>query len=257
MQGPPASLDDVAKLQQRVDNMNKRLGTNEEAVAQSTKLSNETDRANRQARTDQSVLIEDLRTELKSLRNDMELIQYDAKKSEETQKKFKEDLDLRMSDLERNPAGSVAASPPPPAAGVSKPPKTGDAEGEMLRYNQIHTLLGRRDFDQAIAQYQEFLKEYPEGRYAPAAQYWLAEARYSKRDFSGAITEFQKVIDRYPQSDKVCDSRLKQGFAFLELKDPAKAKLFLGETRDRCKGKPAGTKAQRRLAELAASPAKK
>ncbi len=253
MQGPPATLEDVSQLQRRLDALTARVGTSEEAVGQWSKTIEETDKATRQSRADQSVLIEDLRTELKSLRNDLEVTQYDFKKSQEEQKKFKEDLDLRLTDLEQKSRSSVVAAVP---GGTRKPSRPASPEDEMLRYNQIRALLEKKEFDQAIAQFQEFLKEYPDGRYASNAQYWLAEAYYSKRDFPTAITEFQKVIDKYPKSDKVCDSLLKQGFGFAELKDAAKAKLFLTDTKDRCKGTPAGTKAQKRLADLAATPVK-
>src|SRR5262245_61655885 len=79
-EGPPASAADVAALQQRIDSMTKRITTLEQAVAQSSKTVDETEKMTRQSRADQSVLIEDLRSELKSLKGQLEVSEFDSKK---------------------------------------------------------------------------------------------------------------------------------------------------------------------------------
>ena len=143
-------------------------------------------------------------------------------------------------------------------------PKASSARGkpegvnDVTRYEQILRLFRtRKSYDTAIEQFRDFLRDYPKSSLAANAQYWIGEGYYAKGDYAHAISEFQVVADKYPEGEKVCDSLLKQGLAFLELKDTAKAKLFLTEVQRRCPKTVAATKASDRLAKLAAAKTKK
>ena len=70
-------------------------------------------------------------------------------------------------------------------------------------------MLRELRYEQAIEGFRTFLKSYPTGRYAPSAQYWLAEAYYARRDFPMAITEYQALRSRYPGSTKTPEALLK------------------------------------------------
>jgi tol-pal system protein YbgF len=72
-------------------------------------------------------------------------------------------------------------------------------------------------YQQSVAAFQGFLRDYPQSSLAANAQYWLGEAKYVSRDFEGALAEFGKVINDYPQSNKLPDAQLKLGFAQYEL----------------------------------------
>jgi tol-pal system protein YbgF len=252
--GPPASAADVVALGQRMDAMNKRIATLEQAVGQWSKTIEETEKLTRQGRADQSVLIEDIRNEVKTLKGQLEVFDFDFKKEMEGQKKYREDVDLRLSELEQKLTAGRAAPPPAsaPSTAASNAPVSKTREDDMTRYNKILRIFrDKKDYDTAISQFQAFLTDYPKSRYGANAQYWIAESYYAKREHATAISEFQKVVTGYPKSDKVCDAILKQGYGFAELKDANKAKLFLTEAKTRCPGTSTATKAQHRMDELA------
>jgi tol-pal system protein YbgF len=65
-----------------------------------------------------------------------------------------------------------------------------------------------------------FLDQNPKHKLAANAHYWLGETYYSEKSFEQAILEFQEVIKNFPDKDKVPAAMLKQGMAFKEIGDP-------------------------------------
>jgi len=65
----------------------------------------------------------------------------------------------------------------------------------------------------------KFLDQNPKHKLAANAHYWLGETYYSEKNFEQAILEFQEVIKNFPEKDKVPAAMLKQGMAFKEMGD--------------------------------------
>lgn len=103
---------------------------------------------------------------------------------------------------------------------------TTDATDERSVYDHaFQTLL--QDPKESIREFRAFLKEYPESKLAPSAQYWIGEALYAERDFKGAVQEFLIVLKDYKDSSKAPDAALKLGYSFYELKDWEKSRKTL------------------------------
>lgn len=100
---------------------------------------------------------------------------------------------------------------------------------EREAYQKAFNLLRQLQYDPATAAFQNFIKKYPKGRYAHIAQYWLGEASYARRDFKQAITDYQLLIDHYPQSPKLAEAMLKMGYSRWELKAIIGAKTILDQ----------------------------
>jgi len=98
---------------------------------------------------------------------------------------------------------------------------------EREAYQQAFNLLRQLQYDPATAAFKSFIKKYPNGRYAHIAQYWLGEASYARRDFKQAIADYQILIDHYPQSPKMAEAMLKMGYSRWELKAVIGAKTIL------------------------------
>jgi tol-pal system protein YbgF len=199
--------------------------------------------------------IDALQLEVQQLRGQLEEQQHQMEGMKERQRELYLDVDRRMSRLEREggalaPAG-MPASPQaplttgntvPPAATAPAPmapaaaapaaaaPATSDpaqlAE-ERAAYQQAFDLLRELRYEQATAAFRDFLKQYPRGRYAHIAQYWLGEAAYARRDFKQAIKDYQALLDNYPQSGKRADAMLKIGYSYQELKRSEEAKQIM------------------------------
>jgi len=136
------------------------------------------------------------------------------------------------------PAPMVDAAPEAIAASVSEvdaetavvatpvaPPA--DPALEQPIYKQAFDLLMQRRYDEAKQAFRAFLRQYPNGRLAANAQYWVGEASYVTRDFVTALGEFTKVVQNFPASPKVSDSLLKIAFIQYEQKEWAKARETL------------------------------
>ncbi|MCW8824879.1 MAG: tol-pal system protein YbgF [Gammaproteobacteria bacterium] len=100
---------------------------------------------------------------------------------------------------------------------------------EREAYQKAFNLLRQLQYEPASAAFKSFIKKYPKGRYAHIAQYWLGEASYARRDFKQAIVDYQLLIDHYPQSPKVAEAMLKMGYSRWELKAVIGAKTILDQ----------------------------
>jgi len=122
----------------------------------------------------------------------------------------------------------VGAAPDTAAPAVAAPvAPPADPALEQPIYKQAFDLLMQRRYDEAKQAFRAFLWQYPNGRLAANAQYWVGEASYVMRDFATALDEFTKVVQNYPASKKVPDSLLKIAFIQYEQKEWVKARKTL------------------------------
>ena len=98
---------------------------------------------------------------------------------------------------------------------------------ERAAYQKAFDLLRELRYEQATAAFRDFLNHYPNGRYAHIAQYWLGEAAYARRDFTQAISDYQALLDNHPRSGKRADAMLKIGYSYQELKKSAESKRMM------------------------------
>lgn len=109
-------------------------------------------------------------------------------------------------------AGPPSSGPATPAEGV------GLVEARRL-YQAALTDYQRGKFDLAVQGFRAYLQQAPRGDVADTAQYYLAESLYSAKDYQNAIAEFERLVRDYPQSPQVPSALLKTGYAYYEIKD--------------------------------------
>ncbi len=124
---------------------------------------------------------------------------------------------------------SVPALPAPERPAAAPSLGTGEPAQEDARYQAAFDLLKSGRYDESAKAFRAFLAEYPRGRWADNAQYWLGETAYVQRDFKTALAEFRKVTEGYPSSPKVPDALLKQGFIDYETQQWADARRMLSQ----------------------------
>ncbi|MEP4486721.1 MAG: tol-pal system protein YbgF [Halioglobus sp.] len=131
------------------------------------------------------------------------------------------DLDKRVSAMSSGAAvaapaaGSASgnagnATPSGSAAGNSQ---VAEQPGEGDAYRAAYALVRSQQFDQAVPAFKQFLQNYPAGRYAPNAHYWLGELYLviQPADPESARQSFKLLIDQYPDNTKVPDALYKLG----------------------------------------------
>lgn len=103
----------------------------------------------------------------------------------------------------------------------------GNPEDERRLYDAAFDELKQGNYAEAARRFQSFLQMFPDGDYAPNAQYWLGESYYVTQNYGIALDAFQALLRRFPNSSKAPDALLKLGYSQYELRqwDEAEATL--------------------------------
>jgi tol-pal system protein YbgF len=164
--------------------------------------------------------------EMKALDAQSAFLVGEAKASAEDRARVKSGLDdtnKTLRDLQSTVdamgrAGAPAAAAP--AAKVSIPP---NATADQIYATALASLQADANA-QAVVEFRELTKRFPENALASNAQYWIGEAYYRQRDFDQALAEFRKVVDGYAKSAQVPEALLKIGLCYRALKEPARGR---------------------------------
>lgn len=217
---------------------------------------------------EQTQRMEQIQQELTEIRALVESQEHQLGLIKQRQRNLYQDMDRRLNDLEIKGGGQSSSStsvksaaaaagpssvPPPGAAGVTAvavaAPVSGDKNGKSA-YTQAFNTLKEGKYQQAILEFNNFQKGYPESVYGANAQYWLGEAYSVSRDYKTALNEFQKVVNQYPQSNKVEGAMLKIGYTYYEMGDWASAKNALEAVTVKFPGTTVTRKAKERLQRM-------
>ncbi|MDR3357524.1 MAG: tol-pal system protein YbgF [Desulfovibrio sp.] len=124
----------------------------------------------------------------------------------------------------RTQAPSVPSAISDSAAGEARtkdaaalPPKT--EQGEEAAYKAALNLAMSGRSAEGIARFRDFLRQYPNGRYAANAEYWIGECLYAQRNYKDALAQFQLVNTQYAAHHKNADALLKAGMTLNRLGD--------------------------------------
>ena len=183
----------------------------------------------------------------------------DRKLTDEAIQTTLRELDQRLSEVAEQLQGMQAAAqaaPPVAAAGTeSAPPDPGapsrpaaaapPAPREL--YSQAYADYARGNFDLAIQEYQEYLRNYPDTDLSDNAQYWIGECLYSKQQYAEALEAWDELFRRFPGSDKLPDARYKKGMALERLGRRSQAQLEYRAVATRYPNSEAGRKAREKL----------
>ena len=146
-------------------------------------------------------------------------------------------------------AGGPAAAPitpgtaGPPAPAVPNP----QAPAPRELYTQAYADYARGNYDLAIQEYTDYLRNYPDTDLSDNAQYWIGECQYSKQKYPEAIEAWDELFRQYPSSDKIPDARFKKGMALERLGRRSQALLEYRFVAERFPNSEAGRKAREKL----------
>lgn len=144
-----------------------------------------------------------------------ETLEHDAGTTAGRQRQLYADLDARIQDLER----SVQAGTSVLDSGRLPPgqlPVPGGSDRD--NYRVAFELVKEERYDLAANAFKQFLVTFPDSELADNAQYWLAESHYASDKFEQALADFEVVINDYPRSRKIPDALLKMGYCNYNLK---------------------------------------
>jgi len=129
------------------------------------------------------------------------------------------DLDKRLSGgaaTEATQAGPTAQQQVDPAAAAPVVPLQAPAAaqpGEAEAYRAAYSLVQAQQFDQAVQAFTRFQQNYPAGKYAPNAYYWLGELYLVVQppDLESSRQAFTMLLGQYPNDSKAPDALYKLG----------------------------------------------
>ncbi len=198
------------------------------------------------------VRLTEFENQLRNLTGRVEEFGFKINQTHDRLNKLVEDVDFRLSALERDiataPGETAWGSAPPqedaapalperpgpaPAAGVlgvisaadlasgtrrapeepRKPKMFLPAGTPAEQYNFAFRLLRQTDYGDAEIAFHEFIATHPEHRLAANAQYWLGETFYVRKDFGQAAEAFLVGYQKFPDSPKAPDNLLKLGMS--------------------------------------------
>ena len=223
-----------------------------------------------------------LKSEVTSLRSQVEELQHALDQLRQTSRSQYLDLDGRLNRMEGGaPAGPAidaapvldaspddgsasatdvplaAPAPGPAVAAEDRPPAVyGDrgtlaqGEGEREAYDAAFEALKAGQYAESARLFQSFLGRYPGGSYAPNALYWLGESYYVTQNYPLAQEQFQALLDRYPTHDKAPGALLKVGLSQYGLQDLEAAERTLQDVVSRYPGSDAARTAADRLGAI-------
>jgi tol-pal system protein YbgF len=146
-----------------------------------------------------------LQDEVQALRGMVEVNDHEINQLKERQRDLYSDLDSRINELK---SGSPSVTPTAPGAR----PQASNAEQTL--YNSAYDLMQDKQYDEAITAFNQYLKIYPAGRFAPNAYYWMGETQLMGKDLDSAKVAFQHILTQFPTHQKAADALLKLGYVY-------------------------------------------
>ncbi len=150
------------------------------------------------------------------------------------------------TDTDTDTGGGQESAPAAAAPAVGA--ATGDANTD---YNAaVSLVLEKKQYDQGIIAFQNFVKRYPDSTYQPNANYWLGQLNYNKGKKDDAAYYFALVVKNYPKSPKSAEALFKVGVIMQEKGQTAKAKAVYQQVVKLYPTTDSAKQAQKRLASL-------
>ena len=198
--------------------------------------------------------VKQIKQENQQLRNLLEEQANEIRLLKQNQQKFDADINKRFAEIEEKQVStnnsipsenipsqvevvekSVSVSPPSSKREdiqnkvivEPKPASKTDYQAERKSYQKAYDKLTARQYNQARDSFIEFINQFPNGRYAHIAQYWIAESSYAQHNYEQAIIDYQRLIDQYTISPKQAEAELKKAYCYYELDKKDKAREVL------------------------------
>ena len=147
------------------------------------------------------------------------------------------------------PAGGGSSKPGGDPGAASASPSGSHPPADTLYSNGLGDIQTGK-YDLARSEFQDYLRYYGDTELASNAQFYLGEIAYSQRQYQQAVAEYDKVLTNYPKSFKLAPARYKKGMALIELTQKNAGVKELREVVKRYPGTEEERRARAKLKEL-------
>jgi tol-pal system protein YbgF len=114
-------------------------------------------------------------------------------------------------------------------------------------YSQAYADYARGNYDLAIQAFKEYLRLNPSDHLSDNAQYWIGECLFGQRQYSDAVAAWDELLRQFPGTDKIPDARYKKAIALEKLGRRPLAMLEYRYVADHFPNTDAGRKARQKI----------
>jgi len=100
---------------------------------------------------------------------------------------------------------------------------------EIKHYQTAFNYLKSRDYAKSLRLFNEFITDFPDGKYTPNAHYWLGEIYLLQGEYSLAETNLKHVIENSAGHNKTPDAILKLAMVYVNMKNTDKARELVAQ----------------------------
>lgn len=131
------------------------------------------------------------------------------------------------------PVNALSSDANAPPASITTPAPALPPGTIIEQYNYAFGLLRQQEYSEAERALTAFIAANPTDRLAGNANYWLAETYYVRGDFRKAAGYFASGYKNFPKSNKASDNLLKLAMSLANLDETAQACLTFKELSER------------------------
>lgn len=185
-----------------------------------------------------------LQAEVQALRGQLEEQGFEIKKLQRDSLNRYTDVDQRLSDLESGAAVAVAPSGQsgslPPQRELereSAPARRASLEPAVMSEQQLYQMaydsVINSEFERSIAEFDQYLSLYPDGRFITNAHYWKGQAYLYLERYEEARGAYEIILNTYPDSNKLPDAMYGLGLAYQGMGNIQRARQLLTDIKRR------------------------
>ena len=123
------------------------------------------------------------------------------------------------------------ATPPPRTS--SRPTLQPAVLSEQQLYQMAYDSVINSNFERSVAEFDQYLSIYPEGRFVTNAYYWKGQAYLYLNRFAEARDSYEIILNQHGDSAKLPDAMYGLGLAYQGLGNIAQARQLLNEIKRR------------------------
>ena len=133
---------------------------------------------------------------------------------------------MNTSPIAAAQTGISNGTAPPSAA-------TGMLTEQQLYELALDSLLQEEAYQRSVQEFDQYLAQYPDGRFVTNAYYWQGQAYVNLSMFEEARAAFETILQQYPDGRKIEDAMYSLGTVYHRLGDNARARQLLQDVRAR------------------------
>jgi tol-pal system protein YbgF len=123
---------------------------------------------------------------------------------------------------------------PLPQPGVDAPAVEPTVLTEQQQYQMaLDSLLQEEQYQRAVTEFDNYLAQYPNGRFVTNAYYWKGQAYVNLAMMEEARVAFETIVTQYPDGRKVDDAMYSLGTVYDKLGNAERARQLLRQVQSR------------------------